>query len=153
MSLIFHPNRHCFLALIMLGTVASTTVAMADPVVSTKVRTITIRPQSAEDHRDPLVSTTHGPKVHSLTILPVRPRSPGENRDASGRQLTAQQALGHAASGADFHAVHTIKIRQDPDPHPASAPGPVTVPTRDADRRVIRTITVRPDPAAPEMSD
>jgi hypothetical protein len=146
MWLTFRSGRHRLLAHIMLATVGLTAVATADPLVPTKVPTITIGPPSAEDHPDQLASPTDVPRDHSLTILTVRPRSPGDNRDASGRQLPSQDLsrdLGQTAPDADHHLVRTMTIRPNPDAPPAAAPRPLTI-TSFANRHVIQTIRVPP---------
>jgi hypothetical protein len=109
-------------------------VAKADPMAATKIRTIAIRPQSAEDHGDPLASPTRTPtpKVHSSTIL--------NDRDASGRQLSATQDLGYATPGADPHAVRSITIRPDHDAYPAYAPLALPGPNSNLDRQFNHTI-------------
>jgi hypothetical protein len=128
------PNRQCLLALFIFEMVGLTAVAMADPVVPSKIRTIRVGPGSAEDHGHPSALSTKGLKFHTLT---VRPRFPGENRDPSGRELSAAPPPGNAASDADFHAVPTMPIR----PNPA--------PTGDPDRHRVHTIRV-PAQSAPQ---
>jgi hypothetical protein len=140
MRLRSHPNQHCVLVLVMFEALGLISVAKADPLAATKIRTIAIRPQSAEDHGDPLASATNAPTVHSSTTLNVRPRSAEENRDASGRPLSVTQDLGHAMSGADPHAVHSITIRPDHDAYPAYAPLALPGPTGDLDRQFNHTI-------------
>ena len=49
---ISRPNRRSFLALILFGAVVLTAVAMADPMTPSKVKTIRILSQPAEDHSD-----------------------------------------------------------------------------------------------------
>ena len=140
MRLRSHPNQHCVLVLVMFEALGLISVAKADPMAATKIRTIAIRPQSAEDHGDPSASPTNSPKVHSSTILNVRPRSAEENRDASGRPLSFAQDPGHATPGADPHAVHSITIRPDHDAYPAYAPLALPGPTGDLDRQFNQTI-------------
>jgi hypothetical protein len=108
-------------------------VAIADPMAATKIRTIAIQPQSAEDHGDPLASPTNAPNVRSSTISNVRPRSPEENRDASGRLLSGTQ-------DADPHAVRSITIRPEQDAYPTYAPLALPSPNRDLDRHFNQTI-------------
>jgi hypothetical protein len=133
-----HLNQHGLLVLVMFEAFGLNSVANADPMATTKIRTITIRPQSAEDHGDPLASPTNAPNVRSSTILNDRPRSPGENRDASGRLLSAPQD--QAAPGADPHAVRSITIRPDHDAYPAYAPLALPGPNSDLDRHFNQTI-------------
>ena len=54
MRLRSRPNQHCVLVLVMFEALGLISVAKADPMAATKVRTIAIRPQSTEDHGDPL---------------------------------------------------------------------------------------------------
>jgi hypothetical protein len=132
MRLRSHPNRHGLLVLVMFEAFGLTSVAKADPTAATKIRTIAIRPQSAEDHGDPLASPTNAPKVRPSTTL--------NDRDASGRPLSATQDLGHVPSGADFHAVHSITIRPDHDAYPAYAPLALPGPNSNLDRQFNHTI-------------
>jgi hypothetical protein len=135
-----HLNQHGLLVLVMFEAFGLNSVANADPMATTKIRTITIRPQSAEDHGDPLASPTNAPNVRSSIILNVRPRSPEENRDASGRLLSTTQDLGQATPGADPHAVRSITIRPDHDAYPAYAPLALPGPNSDLDRHFNQTI-------------
>ena len=139
MRLSSHPNQHGLLFLVMFEVFGLNSVANADPIAATKIRTITIRPQSAEDHGDPLASPTNAPNVRSST-LNVRPRSPEENRDASGRLPSTTQDLGQATPGADAHAVRSITIRPDHDAYPAYAPLALPGPNSDLDRHFNQTI-------------
>ena len=132
MRLRFYPSQHCVLVLVMFEALGLISVAKADPMAATKIRTIAIRPQSAEDHGDPLASPTRIPKVHSSTIL--------NDRDASGRQLSATQDLGYATPGADPHAVRSITIRPDHDAYPAYAPLALPGPNSNLDRQFNHTI-------------
>jgi len=122
-----------------------TSVAAADPIEPAKVRTTPIRPPSAQDHGEPMASPNDAAKVPPLTVLTVRPRSPEDDRDASGRELPAAPDPGHAASAADLHTVHTITIRPDRDAELASASRPLAAPNGDPNRHAVRTITIRPD--------
>ena len=135
-----HPNRHWLLVLVLFEAFGLRSVATADPMVPAKVQTIPIRPQSAEDHGDPLASPSDASTVHSPAIPTVRPRSAEDNRDASGRPLPAATDLGHAAPAADLHAVRTIIIRPDRDAYPAYAPGTLPAPNSDPDRQSNHTI-------------
>ena len=137
MRLRSHPNQHCVLVLVMFEALGLISVAKADPMAATKIRTIAIRPQSAEDRGDALASATNA-KVHSPTILNVRPQSAEENSGA--RALSFTQDPGHAASGADPHAVHSITIRPDHDAYPAYAPLALPGPSGDLDRQFNHTI-------------
>jgi hypothetical protein len=103
---------HCLLILVIFETVGLTATAMAEPIAPSKIRTITIRPQSTEDHGEPPASPASSSKVHTLK---VRPRLSGESSDASGRQLTGEQNPGNAASDADNHKVRTFSVRPSPD--------------------------------------
>ena len=132
MRLRSYPSQHCVLVLVMFEALGLISVAKADPIAATKIRTIAIRPQSAEDHGDPLASPTGTPKVHSSTIL--------NDRDASGRQLSDTQDLGYATPGADPHAVHSITIRPDHDAYPAYAPLALPGPNSNLDRQFNHTI-------------
>ena len=132
MRLRSHPNQLGLLVLVMFEAFGLTSAAKADPMAATKIRTIAIRPQSAEDHGDPLASPTGTPKVHSSTIL--------NDRDASGRQLSDTQDLGYATPGADPHAVHSITIRPDHDAYTAYAPLALPGPNSNLDRQFNHTI-------------
>jgi hypothetical protein len=134
MRLRSHPIQHSLLVLVMFEAFGLISVANADPMAATKIRTIAIRPQSTEDHGDPLASSTNA-MVHSPTILNVRPQSAEQNSDASGRPLSFTQDPGHATPGADPHAVHSITIRPDHDAYPAYAPLALPGPTGDLDRQ------------------
>jgi hypothetical protein len=140
MRLRSHPNQLGLLVLVMFEAFGLTSAAKADPMAATKIRTIAIRPQSAEDHGDPLASPSNAPNLHSSTILNVRPRSPEDAHDASGRPLSDTQDLGDAASGADSHAVHSITIRPDHDAYPAYAPLALPGPNSNLDRQFNHTI-------------
>jgi hypothetical protein len=105
-------TKNCLLVLVMFETVALTALAMAEPMPPSKVRTITIRPQSAEDHGEPSTSPTSSSEVHTVK---VRPRIPGEGRDASARQFTGEQNPGNAVPDADLHRIRTFSIRPGPD--------------------------------------
>ncbi len=120
-------------------------VAAADPFEPAKIRTIPIRPPSAQDHGEALAPSNDAAKVPSLTVLTVRPRSPEDDRDASGRQLPAAPDPGRAASTADLHTVHTITISPGRDAELASASRPLAAPNGDPNRHAVRTITIRPD--------
>lgn len=140
MRLRSHPNQHSLLVLVMFEAFGLNSVANADPMAANKIRTIAIRPQSAEDHGDPLASPNDASTVHSPAIPTVRPRSAEDKRDASGRPLPAATDLGHAAPAADLHAVRTIIIRPDRDAYPAYAPGTLPAPNSDPDRQSNHTI-------------
>jgi hypothetical protein len=139
MRLRVHPNRHWLLVLVLFEAFGLRSIATAEPVAPAKVRTITIRPPSADDHSEPLASPDDASKVHSPAIRTVRPRSAEDNGDASG-QLPAAADPGHAASAADLHAVRTITIKPDRDAYPAYAPGTLPAPNSDPDRQSTHTI-------------
>jgi hypothetical protein len=84
---------------------------MADPMTPSKVKTIRILSQPAEDHSDQPPSPAKSTGVHLLT---VRPKLPDEHRDASGRELSTTQGRGNASGNADVHAVPTIAVRPEP---------------------------------------
>jgi hypothetical protein len=96
----------------MIEPVALNATAMAEPMAPSKVRTTTIRPQSAEDHGEPPASPASSSKTHIVT---VRPRLPGEKRDGSGRQLTGEQNPGNVVPDADLHKIRTFSVRPSPD--------------------------------------
>jgi hypothetical protein len=105
-------TRNCLLSLVMLETVGLTAPAMAEPMAPSRIRTITIRPQSAEDHGEPSASPAGSSQVH---IVKARPQLPGENRDTPGRQFTGEQNPGNAVPGADLHKVRTFQVGPGPN--------------------------------------
>jgi hypothetical protein len=127
------PSWYGFLAVIVLGVLAETATAerLTPPADSTKVRTLSIRPQWAEDHGDLVTSPATSLKFHTLK---VRPRLPGEQRDASGREYSATPIPDDAEPIADPHTVRTIPVR--PEPNPAG----------DPDHHTVRTIPVPSQP-------
>jgi hypothetical protein len=146
-------NRHRLLAGIAIQTVLWPAIAMADPPASpndaVRIRTVRIRPPG----RDGVASSTSAPETNRLTVLPVRPALPGEQRDPAGRPLTATPSAGPAASDDDRRPAHTLPIRPDPGaaPTPASAAAPraVSGTITDTDHHVVRTIRITP-PSAPQ---
>jgi hypothetical protein len=144
---ISRPNRRSFLALILFGAVVLTAVAMADPMTPSKVKTIRILSQPAEDHSDQPPSPAKSTGVHLLT---VRPKLPDEHRDASGRELSTTQGRGNASGNADVHAVPTIAVRPAPDAHGSASGserlGPQGIVSGIYDPHRVRTMTVRPEP-------
>jgi hypothetical protein len=106
-----HSKRHCLLVLVLLETVALTATAMAEPMAPSRVRTITVHPQSAEDHGEPSASPANSFKIPTTK---VRPQLSGESRDGSGRQLAGEQTIGNAVPSVDPHKVRTFSVRPDP---------------------------------------
>jgi hypothetical protein len=105
-------KRHCLLILVLFETVALTAIAMAEPMAPSRVRTITVHPQSAEDHGEPAASPANSFKIPSVN---VRPRLSGESRDGSGHQFAGEQNPGNAVPGVDPHKVPTFSVGPDPD--------------------------------------
>ncbi|NEU97689.1 hypothetical protein [Bradyrhizobium uaiense] len=97
-------------ALTVLGTIGLAAVATADPIEPSKIRTIRIAPQSADDRGDP---STTPPKYNRLHVLTVRPRLPDEHRDAAGREWPTTTTASEPA--ADAHAVRTTPVRPEHD--------------------------------------
>jgi hypothetical protein len=128
------------LLLVVLETGALTMTAVAEPPASPadsiKVRTTTIHSQPGAAHDNALLPSANSFKAPALQFhtLHVRPRLPDEQRDPSGRPLSATREIGNVKSDADLHVVHTVPIRQEP-----VAP----------DHRVVRTIRV-PSQSAPQ---
>jgi hypothetical protein len=102
-----HSRRLGLFTLISASVIGQ--VAIADPLAPSKVRTIPIRSESA-DQGAGSAPRTELSKVHNLT---VHPRFPGENRDASGRELSAAPAAGDGTLGHDVKAVHTVPVKSD----------------------------------------
>jgi hypothetical protein len=105
-------RRHSLLILVMFEMIGLTATAMAEPMTPSKVRTITIRPQSPEDHGEPPASPASSSEVHTLK---VRPQLSGEGRDGSGRQLTGEPNPGNAVPGVDHHKIRTFSVGPGPD--------------------------------------
>lgn len=151
---ISRPKRRSLLALIMFAAVGLTSVAMADPNVPAKVKTIRISPRPTEDRGGQPTSPSKSSGVHLLT---VRPKLPDENRDAAGRELSTTQGRSNASPNTDSHVVPTIPIRPAPaerrtasDPDWSGAQGIVS---RSYDPHRIRTMTVRPEPGVINTPD
>jgi hypothetical protein len=123
MSYSNHDRGFGLLALILATIVGQ--AAVADPWTPSKVRTIPIQSEPA-DQGTRSTPHTEFSKVHNLT---VRARLPDEDRDASGRELSAAPIAGDVASGidvsgADVKAVRTVPVKPespigatDPDHH------------------------------------
>jgi hypothetical protein len=93
-------------ALTVLGTIGLATIATADPIQPSKIRTIKIREPSKPATDAYVVRTT-----------PVRP-NPDEPHNASGREWSATQGLVDAASNP--HHIRSLRIRSEPtDPSPS----------------------------------
>jgi hypothetical protein len=105
-------TKRGLLILVMFETVALATTGMAEPMAPSKVRTMTVHPQPAEDHGEPPASPTISSEVHTLK---VRPQLSGEVRDGSGRQLTSEQNPGNAVPGVDLHKIRTFSVGPGPD--------------------------------------
>jgi hypothetical protein len=105
-------TKHCLLILVMFETLGLTATAMAEPMAPSKVRTITIRPQSAEEDGKPPASPTSSSEVRTMI---VRPRLSEESRDGSSPQLTGEQNPGNAVPGVDHHKIRTFQVRPGPD--------------------------------------
>lgn len=116
--------RCCLLALVIIAKGGS--IALADPLVPTKIPTLRIGP-SAGDQPELSTFPTDSSKAHIIT---ARPRPAGERRDASGRASPAELGPGAPTPDPDRRSVDTIPIR----PNPAS--------TRDPDHRIVRTLPV-----------
>jgi hypothetical protein len=126
---------HHLFACLILKTVGLTTVAMADPIEPSKIHTIPVRPEAAEDNRPSTPPPPNSsPKVRILT---VRPHLPGEPRDPANQPASPAQNPGDPASTADPHVVRTIPVKPDSHAEP------------DAGRRMIRTFPV-PAQSAPQ---
>lgn len=102
-------HRHSIVALTVLGTIGLAAVAMADPMEPSKIRTIRVTPQSADDLGDPSKAPAKSNRLHVLT---VRPRLPDEQRDAAGHELSTIQQTSKPA--ADAHVVRTMPVRLEP---------------------------------------
>src|ERR1700732_5424520 len=131
----FPPIQHRFLVVIIFATAGFTAVAKTEPMTPSKVRTITVGPQSAEDHQDTLPSPVKSPKFHIIT---VRPRLPEEQRDASDHPPPTTQEHGSATSDADRHVVRSTPIKPNPDA------------TNTPDHHAVRTIRV-PSQSPPQL--
>lgn len=86
MLLSFRVSWYPVVALTVLGITGLAAVAAADPIEPSKIRTIRVAPQPANDFGDPSMAP---PKYNSLHVLKVRPRLPDEHRDAAGRMSPA----------------------------------------------------------------
>jgi hypothetical protein len=98
----------------MLEAFGLAAAAMADPMAPSKVKTIRIPSQPAEDHGDQPPSPAKSTGVERFI---VRPNLPDEHRDASGRELSTTQGHGNASPNADTHVVRTMPVRPAPDEH------------------------------------
>ena len=142
----FRANQRRLLAVVIFAAAGCSAIATAEPVAPAKIRTITVGPPSAVDNQGMLPSPVKSqenmlpspgksPKYH---VIKVRPRSPEEQRDASGRVLLATQGHSTAMPDADRHVVRTIPIKPNPE-----IPG-------DPDHHAVRTIRV-PSQSAPQL--
>ena len=143
-----HPNPRLLCAIIMFGTVGLTAGAIADPVTPSKVQTLRIAPQRADDHSGQPASPA---KSNGLHVLTVRPRIPDEHRDASGRELSTTQGHGNASPDADTHVVRTMSVRSEPGEY-RDTPGREWSSTQGivngaSDPHRVRTMTIRPEPS------
>ena len=141
-------NPHSLYAIVLFGTVGLTAGAIADPVTPSKVQTLRISPQRADDHNG---QPTPPAKSNGLHVLTVRPRLPDEHRDASGRELSATQGHGNVSPDADTHAVRTMSVRSEPGEH-HDTPGREWSSTQGSvngasDPRRVRTMTIRSEPS------
>jgi hypothetical protein len=140
MQMEHNSNLYRFLALAIFQVSGLTSAALADPLVSSKVQTITVRPTTTGEKADA------PQKVHSLKVLTVRPRLPDENRDASGREIvptTNEQVK--TGRNNDLHSVSTIAIKADDhhaQPAASSAAPPALNLNQSPDRHVVQTIRV-----------
>jgi hypothetical protein len=133
--------------MILSGTVGLAAGAMADPVTPTKVQTLRILPQPADDHD---AQPAWSAKSNGLHVLTVRPRLPGEQRDASGRELSATQGQGNPSPDADTHVIRTMPVRPEPGGHHDAPgrewPGTQGVVNGASDPHRVRTMTIKPEP-------
>ena len=105
-------KRHCLLILVLFETVALTATAMAEPMAPSKVRTITVHPQSAEDHGEPSALPANSFRIPTVN---ARPRVSGESRDGSGHLFAGEQNPGNAVPGVDLHKIRTFSVGPGPD--------------------------------------
>jgi hypothetical protein len=102
-----HNRRLGLFTLISASVIGQ--VAIADPLTPSKVRTLPIQSEAADQGAGSAPRTEFS-KVHNLT---VHPRFPEESRDASGRELSAAPTGGNGTLSHDVKAVHTVPVKSD----------------------------------------